>query len=140
MVNQANQSAQTYVACRGEAVVGYYSLTVGSVERDAAPARVAKGLARHPIPVVLLARLAVDVREQGQGIGKGLLKDALQRVWGAAKEVGIRAILVHAKDAEARAWYEQFEFEPSPTDPLHLFLLVKDIEAQLRPGRRSSGG
>lgn len=132
LVNQKAGSAQTYVVCRGEQhVAGYYSLTVGAVEHADAPGRVGKGLARHPIPVMLLARLAIDRAEQGKGLGKALLKDALLRTAQAAEIAGIRALLVHAKDDEARAWYEQFDFEPSPTDPYHLFLLMKDLRALL---------
>ena len=132
LVNQKAGSAQTYVVCRGEQrVAGYYSLAVGAVEHAEAPGRVSKGLARHPIPVMLLARLAIDRSEQGKGLGKALLKDALLRTAQAADIAGIRALLVHAKDDEARAWYEQFDFEPSPTDPYHLFLLMKDLRALL---------
>lgn len=132
LVNQKASSAQTYVVCRGEQrVAGYYSLTVGAVEHADAPGRVGKGLARHPIPVMLLARLAIDRTEQGKGLGKALLKDALLRTAQAAEIAGIRALFVHAKDDEARAWYEQFDFEPSPTDPYHLFLLMKDLRALL---------
>ena len=132
LVNQKAGSAQTYVVCRGEQrVAGYYSLAVGAVEHAEAPGRVSKGLARHPIPVMLLARLAIDRAEQGKGLGKALLKDALLRTAQAADIAGIRALLVHAKDDEARSWYEQFDFEPSPTDPYHLFLLMKDLRALL---------
>ena len=90
-----------------------------------------KGLARHPVPVMLLARLAVDLTWQGRGLGKALVKDALLRTAAAADIAGIRALLVHAKDDEARGWYEALEFEPSPTDPYHLFLLMKDLRAML---------
>lgn len=132
LINRKAGSAQTYVVCRGEQrVVGYYSLAVGAVEHAEAPGRISKGLARHPIPVMLLARLAIDRAEQGKGLGKALLKDALLRTAQAADIAGIRALLVHAKDDEARAWYEQFDFEPSPTDPYHLFLLMKDLRALL---------
>ena len=113
-------------------MVGYYSLAVGAVERGEAPARIRKGLARHPIPVMLLARLAADRAEHGRGLGRILLRDALLRTAEAAEIAGIRAILVHAKDDEARAWYERLDFEPSPTNPSHLFLLMKDLRASLR--------
>ncbi|WP_027443845.1 GNAT family N-acetyltransferase [Erythrobacter cryptus] len=132
LVNQKAGSAQTWVVCRGEQrVVGYYSLAVGAVEHAGAPGRVSKGLARHPMPVMLLARLAIDRSEQGKGLGKALLRDALLRTAQAADIAGIRALLVHAKDDEARAWYERFDFEPSPSDPYHLFLLMKDLRAIL---------
>ena len=129
LVNQRSGSSLTYVACRRPRVVGYYSLAVGSVSHETAPQRVTKGLARHPVPVMLLTRLAVDLTEQRTGIGKGLLKDALLRTVQAADIAGIRALLVHAKDEAARAWYLRYDFEASPTDPLHLFLLLKDIRA-----------
>ena len=133
LINQKANSAQTYVVCRGgsDAVAGYYSLTVGGVEHVEAPKRITQGLARHPVPVMLLARLAVDRSEQGYGLGKALLRDALLRTAQAADIAGIRALIVHAKDEEARAFYERFDFEPSPTDPFHLFLLMKDLKALL---------
>lgn len=130
LTNQKSGSALTYVVCRGVGrVVGYYSLCVGAVEHAQAPGRIVKGLPKHPIPVMLLARLAIDRAEQGRGLGKALLKDALLRTMQAAGIAGIRALLVHAKDDEARAWYTAFEFEPSPTDAYHLFLLMKDLRA-----------
>jgi GNAT superfamily N-acetyltransferase len=132
LVNQKAGSAQTYVCCHGEVVVGFYSLAVGSVEPQAVPSRVTKGLARHPVPVMILARLAVDTTHQRQGLGQALLKDALLRTAQAADIAGIRCLLVHAKDAAAQQWYQSWEFEPSPTDPYHLFLLLKDLKAMLR--------
>lgn len=130
--NQAANAAQTYVACRENRVVGYYSLAVGSVLQEQSPKRTVKGLARHPVPVMILARLAVDRSEQRAGIGRALLKDALLRTAQAADIAGIRALVVHAKNEEARRWYEGFDFEASPTDPLHLFLLLKDLKRLLQ--------
>jgi len=132
LLNQQNDSVQTYVAHRSNRVVGYYSLVAGSVNQKEAPARVSKGLSRHPIGVVLVARLAVDQKEQGQGLGHALLKNALLRIEGAADIIGARAVLVHAIDYKARRFYEQFGFTPSPIDPLQLMLLLKDLRAQLR--------
>ena len=129
LTNHQNQSARTYVACRGDTVVGYYTLAAGSMRPEEAPPRIAKGLARHPIPIILLARLAVDRQEQGQGLGAGLLKDALLRAAQAAEIIGCRAVLVHAKDEAAKQFYQRFGFEPSPFDELHLYLLMKDIRA-----------
>lgn len=130
--NQRNQSARTYVALRGEArVVGYYSLAAASAEFDVVPPRLAKGLARHPIPLALLARLAVDSTEQGAGLGAGLLKDALKRFVQAQAIIGARALVVHAKDEQAVAFYRHFGFEPSPIDATHLFLMTKDIQSAL---------
>ena len=125
--NQQAGAAQTYVGLADDAVVGYYTLAVGHVTREEAPGRLTKGLARHPVPIMLLARLAVDHRWQGQGVGKALLKDAMERTLQASDIAGIRAFAVHAKDAQARAFYEKFDFIPSPTDPLHLFVLLKDV-------------
>ncbi len=127
--NQKANGAQTYVCCKAETVVGFYSLAVGSVDPAAVPSRVMKGLARHPVPVMILARLAVDSAHQHQGLGKALLKDALLRTAQAADIAGIRCLLVHAKDDAARQWYEDWEFEPSPTNPYHLFLMLKDLKA-----------
>ena len=131
LVNQKANSAQTYVCIRAGEVVGFYSLAVGSVDPEDAPARVMKGLARHPVPVMILARLAVDRDHQGKGLGQALLKDALLRTAQAADIAGIRCLLVHSKDEAARQWYESWEFEPSPTDSYHLFLMLKDLKALL---------
>jgi GNAT superfamily N-acetyltransferase len=131
LVGQKANSAQTYVCCVEGVVVGFYSLVVGGIDPDSAPSRVSKGLARHPIPVMILARLAVDQAHQGKGLGQALLKDALLRTAQAADIAGIRALLVHAKDESARQWYASWEFEPSPTDALHLFLMLKDLKALL---------
>ena len=111
--------------------MGYYTLAANSVSRSDTPDRVAKGLANYPVPVILLARLAIDRSEQSQGLGKGLLKDAMLRVVNAADIVGCRALLVHAKDSSASAYYEKFGFVSSPTHELHLYLLVKDILAMM---------
>jgi GNAT superfamily N-acetyltransferase len=126
--NQQTNSAQTYVLARDLVVSGYYSLAAGAVTHQAATERVKKGLARHPIPVILLARLAVDRSVQGRGVGPALLKDALLRAAGAADTIGARAVLVHAKDNAAKGFYEHFDFEPSPSDPYHLLLIMKDVK------------
>jgi GNAT superfamily N-acetyltransferase len=125
--NQRSGAARTYVATRGRRVIGFYTLAYGSVSHEEATPRTRAGLARHPIPVLLLARLAVDRAEQGEGIGKGLLKDALLRALQAADIAGLRAVIVHAKDPIARDFYLKFGFSPSPIDDLHLMLLLKDI-------------
>lgn len=126
-VNQQGESSRTYVVHRGKRVVAYYSLATGSVRREEAPARIAKGLAHHPIPVILLTRLAVDKVEQGVGLGSALLKDALIRIASAADIVGARAALVHAIDEPAAGFYRRFGFEASPINDLHLMLLMKDL-------------
>jgi GNAT superfamily N-acetyltransferase len=129
--NHLSNAARTYATLGQGRVVGYYTLAAGSVRREETPTRVAKGLARHPVPVILLARLAVDGTQKGQGLGAALLKDALLRAVQASDVIGCRAVLVHAKDDAARAFYQRFGFEPSPTDPLHLYLLMKVIKAIL---------
>lgn len=125
--NQQAGASNTYLGLVGETVVGFYTLAVGGVAHEDAPKRVTKGLAKYPVPIMLLARLAVDRHWQRQRIGSGLVKDAMLRTLQAAEVVGIRAIIVHAKDEKARQFYEQFDFVPSPTDPLHLFVLLKDV-------------
>lgn len=125
--NQQAGASQTYVALDDDAVVGFYTLAVGQVVYEEAADRLTKGLARHPVPVMLLARLAVSRAHQGRKLGGGLLRDAMLRTLQAADIAGIRAFVVHAKDSDARAFYERYDFAPSPTDPLHLFLLLKDI-------------
>jgi len=129
--NLRTGGSQTYVGTAEDMVIGYYALAVGSVEQEHAPERVKKGLARHSIPLMLLARLAVDLHWQKQGVGAALLKDATLRTLQAADIAGIRALVVHAQDEEARKFYERFDFLPSPSDPLHLFILLKDLRKLL---------
>jgi predicted N-acetyltransferase YhbS len=117
---------------RAGRVVGYYSLSAGSVRKEESPARIAKGLAMRPIGVILLARLAVDRNEHGAGLGRTLLVDALSRALTAADAIGARAILVHPIDDEAAAFYKKFGFEPSPLDPKQFMLLMKDLRATLK--------
>lgn len=132
LINQKANSSQTYVSCCRQAVAGYYTLAVGSVVYQEAPTRISRGLARHSVPVMILARLAVDLSFQGHGLGRALLRDSLLRTVQAADIAGIRALLVHAKDEIARKWYLSWDFEPSPTDSLHLFLLLKDLKHILK--------
>jgi GNAT superfamily N-acetyltransferase len=127
--NEQAGASRTYVALDDTEIAGYYTLVVGQVEHAAAPERLKKGLARHPVPIMLLARLAIATHWQGKGLGSGLLKDAMQRTLPAADIAGIRAFAVHAKDDKARAFYERFDFVASPSDPYHLFRLLKDIRA-----------
>lgn len=109
-------------------VVGYYALAAGSIELVNAPSRIAKGMPRYPVPVVILTRLGVDRSEQGRGLGRALLTDALRRVTSASAVLGARALLIHCEDEHAKQFYLHLgEFEESPTDPLHLFLLMSDL-------------
>lgn len=127
--NQQAGAARTFVVTNDEGTVaGYYSLAAGSVDHITATSRAKKGLARHAIPVMVLARLAVDRRHQGQGIGRGLLRDAILRTLGVSEHAGIRALLVHAKNESARRFYAQHGFESSPIDPLVMMLLLKDAQ------------
>jgi GNAT superfamily N-acetyltransferase len=121
--NHARGFTKTYVVHRASKVVGFYALAMASVSRADTPAAVGD---RGPtkVPVALLARLAVDRSEQGQGLGAALLKDAILRATVLAEAIGARALLAHAKHDTARSFYEHFDFEPSPTDPLHMYLLL----------------
>ena len=129
--NQASGGARTYVLARGNRVISYYSLAPASVLPEGAPDRVLKGQGRYPVPVILMARFAVDRSEQGRGLGKVLFGDAMRRALSGAEAVGGRAFLVHAKDEDARAFYLKYGMEDSPTNPMHLFLLFKDIRKSL---------
>ena len=128
LANHAQGGSRCFVTCRDGRVVGFYALASGSVARVDAPGRVRRKMP-DTVPVILLSRLAVDRKEQGRGLGSHLLRDAIGRCVQAADSIGVRAILVHALHDEARAFYAHFEFEASPTDPLHLMLLMKDARA-----------
>ena len=131
LTSQSGGGARTYVALREARVVGYYSLAAASAEPQRVPARVAKGQARHAIPLTLLARLAVDAPEQGRRLGEALLKDAIKRHLQAQSILGSRALVAHAKDDRAAAFYARYGFQPSPTDSLHLYLLTRDMKKTL---------
>ncbi len=121
-------SARTFVIIDSEQqqrVVGYHALTAASIAWDAATIRAARGMPRHPIPAILLARLAVEREVHGRGIGAWLLRDAMLRAVAAADEMGIRVLLVHAIDDNARAFYLRHGFERSPTDELNLQILLR---------------
>jgi GNAT superfamily N-acetyltransferase len=132
---QQSNSSQTYVALSDSEVVGFYTIVAGEVQHAQAPQRVVKGMSRHPIPLLVLARLAVHSNAQGRGLGSGLLLDALGRTLQVADVIGVRALAVHAKDDQAAAFYRHFGFVPSPTDARHLFMIIKDIRlaAGLKP-------
>jgi len=120
-------SARTFVTTSNGRVVGYYALTAGEVEAADATPRLLKGQPEgRPVPVLVLARLAVDLSHQGRGVGRSLLQDALLRCDAAAESIGVRAVVAHAHP-EAAAFYDYFGFEESPTDPLHRILLFKDL-------------
>jgi len=114
IAGQKAENARTHVVCRAERrVVGYYSLAVGSAEHALVRRRVSRGLARHPVPVMLLVHLAVDRSEQLRGFGETLLADALDRTARATDDAGIRALAVHVKDDRALDWYRRYDFERS---------------------------
>ncbi|MEP6945184.1 MAG: GNAT family N-acetyltransferase [Acidobacteriota bacterium] len=131
LTNQESEISRTYVTTRDGRVVGYYTLTFGSISHEQATEKIKADLPHYPIPIMLLARLAVDKRESGKGLGKGLLKDALLRTISAADIAGLRAILTHAKDDEAKKFYQKFGFQASPIEPLTLMLSINDIRASL---------
>lgn len=125
LATHAEGASRCFVTCRDGRVVGFYALASASIERTSTPGRVRRNMP-EPVPVILLSRLAIDRAEQGNGLGKHLLRDAIVRCVRAADLIGVRAMLVHALHDEARAFYRHFDFESSPTDPLHLMLLIRD--------------
>jgi GNAT superfamily N-acetyltransferase len=132
---QASDSARVFAAILPDrvTVVAFYAVTAAQVLPSAATARTMQGQPRNrPVPAVLLARFGVDERYQGQGLGRSLLQDAMIRSAAAADIIGARVILVHAKTERARDFYLRFGFEPSPTDPLHLLILMKDVRRAIR--------
>ena len=128
---QSSGSAKTFVVADDDQVVGYFSLTVGQIDTLDAPDRIRKGMGQYPLPVVILARLAVSVNHQGIGIGFGLLQDAIRRTLMIAEQAGIRAMLTHPFDEEAAKFYTRFGFIHSPLREQQLLLLLKDARRWL---------
>jgi GNAT superfamily N-acetyltransferase len=131
---QRRDTARTFVVCRrGEPdVVGYYTLVASQVEQSEATGEVQSGTSkRFPIPVCLIARLAVDRSEQGAGLGRSLLLDALQRTEHASRSIAMRAVLVHALDQEAAAFYTRFGFKPAGEEPLTLMVPLEAVRSAL---------
>ncbi len=129
-INQASGASRTYVVCEGRRVVAYYALASGAIAHGVAPGRVRRNTP-DPIPVVVLARLAVDRDYQGRGMGRALFRDAARRVLQAADTIGIRAIVVHAISDEAREFYLALGFEPSPAEAMTLVVTLRDVQAAL---------
>lgn len=125
---QGSGSARTFVVTNNASVLGYYSLVVGQVEPMEATQRIRKGMGQYPIPTMLLARLAVSTVAQGQGIGRGLLQDAIRRTLNVAEQAGIRAMLTHPVEDAAARFYQRFGFEASPLGQGQLLLLLKDAK------------
>jgi GNAT superfamily N-acetyltransferase len=131
---QNSRANRAYVVRRrsDDRVIGFHALATSAVLPVKAPDRVAEGIGTQPISVIALTRLGVDLSERRQHLGRSLLVDALQRVNAAADIVGVRALLIHTANEQARDFYLGLaEFEASPTDPLHLFLLIKDLRRSL---------
>jgi GNAT superfamily N-acetyltransferase len=129
---QASGSSKTYVIAEDERIAAYFSLTVGQIDTLEAPDRVRKGMGSYPIPVVILARLAVSLSDQGRGIGIGMLQDAIRRTLAIADQAGVRALLTHPIDEEAARFYLRFGFESSPVREQQLLLLLKDARRLVR--------
>ena len=129
--NQASGATRTYVACQGQCVIGYYALAAGAITVESAPGRFRRNMP-NPIPVTVLARLAVDRRWHGKGIGRALFRDAALRVAQAADVIGIRGIVVHAISEEAKKFYIALGFDPSPREPMMLMVTLSDIRAATR--------
>lgn len=129
---QGSGSAKTFVVADDGRVAGYFSLTVGQIDTLDAPERIRKGMGQYPLPVVILARLAVSAKDQGGGIGFGLLQDAIRRTMLIAEQAGIRAMLTHPIDEEAAKFYTQFGFTASPLREQQLLLLLKEARRWVR--------
>jgi GNAT superfamily N-acetyltransferase len=130
--NQASGASRSFVVCDGGPVVAYYALAASAVAADAAPGRFRRNMP-DPIPVVVLARLAIARGHQGQGLGRALFQDAALRVVHAADAVGIRGLLVHAISEEAKAFHLCLGLVVSPIEPMSLMVTVADLKAALNP-------
>ncbi len=128
--NQVSGASRTFVVCHGDQVIGYYALASGVIAVEAAPGRFRRNMP-DPIPVAVLARLAVDEHWQGHGIGRALFRDAARRVAQAADAIGIRGIVVHAISEGARDFYTALGFTASPHDSMTLMVTLTDIRAAL---------
>lgn len=129
---QGSGSAKTFVVADDDRVAGYFSLTVGQIDTLDAPERIRKGMGQYPLPVVILARLAVSAQDQGRGIGFGLLQDAIRRTMLIAEQAAIRAMLTHPIDEDAARFYTRFGFIASPLREQQLLLLLKDARRWVR--------
>jgi hypothetical protein len=127
--NHATGNAKVFVATRGSAVVGCYTLSSAGVAKDHLPSALTTGGAPAEIPCLLLGRMAVNRADQGAQLGRSLLIDALLRIARLSEDVGIRALVIHCRDDDAKRWYQHQArtFQASPIDPLHLFLPIKDL-------------
>jgi GNAT superfamily N-acetyltransferase len=128
--NEAEGASRTFVVCVGRRVVGYYSLAAGSILHTAATGKV-RGNMPDPVPILLLGRLAIEGAWHRKGPGADLLSDAVLRAIGAAKTIGVRAILVHAISDEAKAFYEKHGFRSSPVEPMTLMITIEEAQRML---------
>ena len=128
--NQVSGASRTYVVCEEKRVIGYYALASGAITVESAPGRLKRNMP-NPIPVAVLARLAVDRSWQGRGIGRALFRDAARRIAHAAETIGIRGIVVHAISEDARKFYLALGFDPSPGEPMTLMVTVSDVRSAL---------
>jgi predicted N-acetyltransferase YhbS len=129
--NQVSGASRTFVVCEGKKVIGHYALACGAVTVETAPGRFRRNMP-DPIPVAVLARLAVDHGWQGKGLGRALFRDAARRVAQAADAIGIRGIVVHAISSEAKKFYLALGFDPSPREPMMLMVTLPDVRAALQ--------
>lgn len=128
--NQVSCASRTYVVCEGKRVVGYYTLASGAISQASVPGRFRRNMP-DPIPVVVLARLAVDRGHQGHGLGRAMFRDAARRVSQAADTIGIRGIVVHAISEDARRFYIALGFDPCPAQAMTLVARLRDLRAAL---------
>lgn len=128
--NQTSGASRTYVVCEGKRVAGYYALTSGAISQTSVPGRFRRNMP-DPIPIVVLARLAVDRSQQGHGLGRAMFRDAARRVAQAADTIGIRGIVVHAISEDARRFYIVLGFDPCPADAMTLVATLRDLRAAL---------
>jgi len=130
LANQSSGATRTFVVCEGDDVIAYFALASGGVAIKAGPGRFRRDMP-DPIPVVILARLAIDQRHQGRGLGRALVRDAALRVMAAAESIGVRGLLVHAISDQAKTFYEAVGFDPSPLDPMTLMVTPANLRAAL---------
>lgn len=130
LANHVQGASRCFVTNRDGRIIGYYALAAASVQHHDVTGKMRRSMP-DPVPVILLSRLAVDRKEQGSGVGRHLLRDAILRSVEASENIGARAMLVHALNDTARDFYANFDFEPSPTEPLHLLLLMKDARSAI---------
>jgi GNAT superfamily N-acetyltransferase len=133
LVNQVSGGTKTHVVVEDGRVIGFYALASGAVAHSGVRGRVRRNMP-DPIPAVILARMAVDEKHRGSGLGSALLQSAIETTLSAAQTIGIASLLVHAPEEDARSFYLHFDCEPSPTDPLHLILRLPDVPGHGAPG------